>query len=176
MKLLTISGSLRAASSNARAIEAIALLAPAGWTVRAALPIDQLPHFNPDVEKAGLPESAGRWRGEIAWADAIVISSPEYAHGVPGALKNALDWLVGGIEITDKPIALVNATPPAEYAHASLRETLTVMGGRIINDACIELPLRGRTVDVHTIVADSALRTRILSVFDALQVQPVTKS
>lgn len=175
MKLLTVSGSLRAASSNSRAIEAIALLAPAGWTVRAALPIDQLPHFNPDVEKAGLPETAKRWRGEIAWADAIVISSPEYAHGVPGALKNALDWLVGGIEITDKPIALVNATPPAEYAHASLRETLTVMGGRIVNDASIELPLRGRTVDAQAIIADPSLRSRILEVFEALKAQIVVR-
>ena len=168
MHILTISGSLRAASSNARALEAVTLLAPSGWVVRPSIPLDQLPFFNPDVEQAGLPDAARDWRAAIAWADALVISSPEYAHGVPGVLKNALDWLVGGIEITDKPVALFNATPPAEFAHASLRETLRVMGAKVIDDASIALPLRGRSVDATAIAGDPQLAAAILGAFEAL--------
>lgn len=169
MKILTISGSLRAASSNARALDAAILLAPSGWVVRRSRPLDQLPFFNPDVEQAGLPDAAADWRAAIASADALIISSPEYAHGVPGVLKNALDWLVGGIEITDKPVALFNATPPAEFAHASLRETLRVMGARVIDRASIELPLRGRSIDADAIAADRPLAGAIRGAFEALQ-------
>ena len=169
MKILTVSGSLRAASSNARALQAVVLLAPQEWTIRPCRPLDQLPFFNPDVEQAGLPDAARDWRADIAWADAVIISSPEYAHGVPGVLKNALDWLVGGIEITDKPIALFNATPPAEFAHASLRETLRVMGGKVIDDASIALALRGRSIDARGIADDAQLSSAILSALDALR-------
>lgn len=169
MKILTISGSLRAASSNARALEAVALLSPKDWTARACRPLDQLPFFNPDIEQAGLPDAAADWRAAVAWADALIISSPEYAHGVPGVLKNALDWLVGGIEITDKPIALFNATPPAEFAHAQLRETLRVMGGKVIDDASIALALRGRSIDARAIADDPQFSSAILNAFDALR-------
>jgi chromate reductase, NAD(P)H dehydrogenase (quinone) len=157
MNILLVSGSLRAASSNARALDALKLIAPPEWIVRTRAPLDQLPFFNPDVEKSGLPDAARQWRDEIAWADAVIISSPEYAHGVPGVLKNALDWLVGGIEISGKPVALLNATPPADYAQASLRETLTVMGARIIDEASIDLPLRGRATDARAIAGDPQL-------------------
>lgn len=157
MHILLVSGSLRAASSNARALEAVGLIAPPEWTVRLSTPLDGLPFFNPDVEKAGLPEAARQWRDEIAWADAVIISTPEYAHGVPGVLKNALDWLVGGIEISGKPVALLNATPPAEYAQSSLRETLRVMGAIVIDDASVELPLRGRRTDARAIADDPEL-------------------
>lgn len=169
MKILTITGSVRAASSNARALEAVSLLAPAGWVIRPARPLDGLPFFNPDVEQAGLPADAADWRAAIAWADALIISSPEYAHGVPGVLKNALDWLVGGIEICDKPVALFNATPPAEFAHASLRETLRVMGAKVIDDASIVLPLRGRAIDARTIADDSQMSAAILRALEALE-------
>ncbi len=169
MHVLTISGSLRAASSNARALEALALLAPADWVVRAAVPLDQLPFFNPDVESVGLPDAARAWREAIAWSDALVLSSPEYAHGVPGVLKNALDWLVGGVEISGKPVALINATPPAEFAHAQLRETLRVMGARVVDAASVNLPLRGRTIDAGGIVADAALSATLATVIHALK-------
>lgn len=157
MNLLAVSGSLRAASSNARALDALMLIAPPEWIVRMRAPLDGLPFFNPDVEKSGLPEAARQWRDEVAWADAVIISSPEYAHGVPGVLKNALDWLVGGIEISGKPVALLNATPPAEYAQASLRETLRVMGAVVIDEASVDLPLRGRSTDARGIAADPDL-------------------
>ena len=170
MNVLTISGSLRVASSNARALEAVRLLAPRDWTVRPARRLDALPFFNPDVEQGQMPDAASGWRAEIAWSDALIISSPEYAHGVPGVLKNALDWLVGGVEICNKPVALFNATPPAEFAHASLRETLRVMGANVIDAASIALPLRGRPIDAHAIAGDPQLSAAIHEACRALMV------
>lgn len=168
VNLLLVSGSLRAASSNGRALDALMRIAPADWTVRLRAPLDGLPFFNPDVEMTGLPHAARQWRDEIAWADAVIVSSPEYAHGVPGVLKNALDWLVGGIEISGKPVALVNATPPAEYAQASLRETLRVMGARVIDAASVDLPLRGRQTDAQAIAANPQLSGALRVVCDEL--------
>src|SRR6185369_12249325 len=85
----------------------------------------------------------------------LLFSTPEYAHGIPGALKNALDWLVGGSEFIYKRVALLNPSPTSTYAQASLRETITVMSGKIIEEGCITLPLRGKTLQPEAI-ADHA--------------------
>src|SRR5262245_65851238 len=84
------------------------------------------------------------FRTTLEQSDAIFLSRPEYAHGVPGVLKNALDWIVGSGELMSKPIALVNATTRATHAWASLLETLTVMSARVIDDASVTIPLDGR--------------------------------
>jgi chromate reductase, NAD(P)H dehydrogenase (quinone) len=157
MNLLALSGSLRAGSANVRLLEAVKLLAPSGVFVAIRGPLDDLPHFNPDVEEAGLPPVPEALRAAVGACDALLISSPEYAHGVPGVLKNALDWLVGGIEMTEKPVALLNATPPGEYAQASLMETLRIMGGRFVEAACIEVNLRGSAAGAKEIAADQSV-------------------
>ena len=70
-------------------------------------------------------------------ADAILISSPEYAHGVPGSFKNLLDWLVSTGELVGKPVALLNAAPVGgEYAQNAILETLRTMNWRVVGDAC----------------------------------------
>lgn len=149
-------------------LDVVGRLAPRGWEVRACAPLDALPFFNPDVEEAGPPDVARAWRAEVGWSDALVLSSPEYAHGVPGVLKNALDWLVGGVEIAGKPIAIFNATPPGTWAAASLRETLRVMGGRVVEAACVELPLRGSRRTAAELAAESEVSSRIRSALTAL--------
>ena len=99
--LLGLSGSLRARSSNTEALRAAAMLAPEWATVTLFSGLAGLPHFNPDldVEGAVLPVPVREFRAQVDAADALLICSPEYAHGVPGSLKNALDWLVSGAEI-----------------------------------------------------------------------------
>jgi chromate reductase, NAD(P)H dehydrogenase (quinone) len=165
IRLLTISGSLRAASSNTALLRAAAQLAPDGIQVERYEDLANLPHFNPDLE-ANWPESVLDLKARIAACDGLLISSPEYAHGVPGALKNALDWLVSGSEFMDKPIAFWNASPLAKYATASLIETVTVMTGKIIPDACVTLPL-GPRLDEAGILAQAeiseALRAALLA-------------
>ena len=118
MHFLAISGSLRAVSSNKALLRAAALVAPPELTVTLHDGLAELPQFNPDHELDPIP-SVLHLRAELQAADAVLISSPEYAHGVPGALKNALDWVVGTGELVEKPVALLNASPRATIAFAS---------------------------------------------------------
>jgi len=156
LRLLALSGSLRRVSVNTALLRAAAHLAPAGVEVVLYEGLGNLPHFNPDLE-ADEPPAVTDFRVQVRDADGLLISSPEYAHGVPGFLKNALDWLVGGDEFIDKPVALLNATPPATWAQASLTETVTVMSGRLVQEASIAVPLRGKKIDEAGIVADPEL-------------------
>ena len=168
MKILAISGSLRAASSNSTLLRSLPRVAPPGCEFTFRGPLDALPYFNPDLEEADLPAPVARWRGEIRDHAALVICSPEYAHGVPGVLKNALDWLVGGTEITGKPIAVIQTSLPSTVAHASLVETLTVMGGRVVPGASVGVVLRGRKLDEGGIAADPALSALLASAMASL--------
>jgi len=104
--ILAISGSLRAGSLNSEVLRACALLAPPPVQVTLFDGLGALPHFNPDLDVEGvvLPAHVKDLRRRIGGADALLISSPEYAHGVPGSLKNALDWLVSAGEMLYKPI------------------------------------------------------------------------
>jgi len=146
IKILAISGSLRSKSSNTTLLLAAAMLAPAGAFFAQYAGLGDLPHFNPDLE--GMEGDAVlEFRRELQESDAVLICSPEYAHGVPGALKNALDWIVGSGELVDKPVALVNASPRSTYAHASLMETITVMSACLVEEACVTLPLWDKSMD-----------------------------
>lgn len=98
IRLLALSGSLRARSSNGALLEAAALLAPAGMRIEPFAGIGALPHFNPDLEAGALPDAVRALRERVGAADGLLISCPEYARGIPGSFKNALDWLVGGPE------------------------------------------------------------------------------
>ncbi|PKD40591.1 hypothetical protein CWO84_08935 [Methylomonas sp. Kb3] len=140
MKILALSGSLRAASINSAVLRVVKQLAPASIEVRLFSGLGELPLYNPDLESA-LPTVAKQLRNEVASADALLIASPEYAHGVTGTIKNALDWLVAFEGFVDKPVAVLNATPRAHHADAALRETLVTMSATLIEAASITLPL-----------------------------------
>jgi len=166
-RVLAVSGSLRAMSSNTRVLQALRLLAPPGLEVILQPPLDGLPFFNPDVEAVALPPAVQAWRAAIGEAGAVIISSPEYAHGVSGVLKNSLDWLVGGVELADKPIAILNTRPEASLAHAALVETLRIMGGRVVDQTPV--PLTGRGLDAAGIAMDPGLAALLGGVLASLQ-------
>ena len=168
LTFVTICGSLRARSSNAALLEAVSLLAPAGVEVQRYDGLASLRLFNPDDDVEPAPAAVRSLRACLASADALVISSPEYAHGVPGALKNALDWLVSGVEIFQKPIALLNPSPGSRFAHPQLMETLRVMSATVVNDACLTLPIAGRRLDARGIATDTELSSAIRAALDAL--------
>lgn len=135
MKIIAISGSLRAQSSNAALLRAAARVAPDGVQIEIYEGLGNLPHFNPDLDAEGSepPAAVRALRELLIGADAIVISSPEYAHGVPGSFKNMLDWLVSVGELVDKPVALWNAAPAGgEYAQNAILETLRTMNWRVV--------------------------------------------
>ncbi len=146
MEILALSGSLRAASENTRVLRAAARLAPAGVRVTVYSGLGELPLFNPDTEFP-YPPPVAALRAAINAADAVVIASPEYAHGVSAVIKNALDWMVGNESFVNKPVALVNVAPRASHAWLALRETVTMMSARVIDAACITLaqPVTGMT-------------------------------
>jgi chromate reductase len=155
-RILAISGSLRRESSNTALLKAAAALAPPGTEIQLYDGLGDLPHFNPDIE-ANEPNAVTDLRARIRAADGLLICSPEYAHGVPGVLKNALDWLVGGNEFPGKPVALLNAAPRATHAQAMLAETITTMAGRVVAEASISVPLLGRHLDTSGIIADAEI-------------------
>ena len=127
-----------------------------------------LPHFNPDIDFEGAipPEPVRDLRARIAAADALIISSPEYAHGVPGSLKNALDWLVASVELPHKPVALLNASPWATHAQASLVETLTVMTTRIVHEACATIPVTRSDLAADGTIASTEIRVALRAALD----------
>jgi NAD(P)H-dependent FMN reductase len=157
MQILTISGSLRAASSNTSVLEALALVAPPGLTITRYDGLGELPHFNPDIEMEAPPEAVARLRRQVAKADGLILSSPEYAHGIAGSFKNGLDWLVGSLDFPGKPVAAINAAPRASHAEAQLAEILKTMSARLIGDCCITLPVQGSRLDAKGIAAMPAL-------------------
>ena len=160
-RILAISGSLRRSSSNTALLGAAVRLAPRGVKMTLYDGLAELPHFNPDLEGSE-PSAVLDFRAQIAASDGVLISSPEYAHGVPGALKNALDWIVGSGELVDKPVALLNASPRATHAQASLLETITVMSADVIEQALITVPLLGKNLDEFRIAADPELSRLLL--------------
>ena len=110
-----------------------------------------------DLDGDRLPPEVAEFRAVIGTADGLLISSPEYARGVAGVMKNALDWLVASFEFPNKPVALINTSPRATHALAALTVTLETMSARLVQDASITLPLLGTTNDAASIAANAEL-------------------
>ena len=157
LQILAISGSLRKVSSNTAVLEATKILAPAEVKIQLYSGLANLPHFNPDLDREPLPNTVISLRQQIQASDGILISSPEYAHGVPGSLKNALDWLVSSIEFPGKPVALINTNPRATIALTSLTEILQTMSAKIIVPANTTLAIVGKNLSTKELVADLEL-------------------
>jgi chromate reductase, NAD(P)H dehydrogenase (quinone) len=167
IRILAISGSLREVSSNTALLRAAIALAPDNVEMHLYGGLNDLPHFNPELEPME-PPSVKDLQAQIKWADGLMICSPEYAHGVPGVLKNALDWLVSSEDFAGKPIALLNASPRAVHAQASLVEILTTMAGRVIPEASVTVALMGRKLDAAGIAADAELSQAVGAAIAAL--------
>lgn len=146
LNVLALSGSLRKASLNTAMLTMAAACAPPGVRVKLCSCLGELPLFNPDLE-SNEPPAVAHLRNQIAGADALLIASPEYAHGVSAVMKNALDWMVGSSVFVDKPVVLWNASPRASIALAALHETLTVMSARLITAASLELLIKAADSD-----------------------------
>jgi NAD(P)H-dependent FMN reductase len=164
MKIIALCGSLRAQSSNRVLLQAAARLAPEGMEVAIYEGLASLPQFNPDDDEEGAtpPLAVAALRAQLAAADGILISTPEYAHGVPGSLKNALDWLVSDGALVDKPVALLNASPVGgQYAQASLVQTLTTMNWRVVGTWNAPKKIRDENVDDEVVAVIRAALTAL---------------
>lgn len=135
MRIVAISGSLRTSSSTSALLHLAATVAPEHVEVTFYDGIGDLPHFTPDLDTDEPPPAVQTLRATLREADALVICTPEYAHGMPGSLKNMLDWLVSWPELVGKRIAALSASPSSDggsYAHAWLVQTLQVMSTEVV--------------------------------------------
>ena len=177
LKILAISGSLSRSSSNTALLRAASRIGRKQSAIEVYERMSGLPLFNVDLDIDPAPESVVDFRARLGSSDGILISSPEYAHGISGVLKNALDWTVSSGEFYEKPVAVFNASPRATLAQASLTEILKTMGSRIVEEACITVPLLGKHLDPDGIVADAAiansLRTAVRVLTQAISAMKV---
>jgi len=172
MQILAISGSLRSKSYNTTILRAVQSMAPAHVRVMIFEHLSEMPLFNPDLGDGQSFAAVRELRRQIAGSDAVLVASPEYVHGVPGVLKNALDWVVGTGELDGKPVGMINATPAlggAEWIQNSLIEILNVMSGNhVISGAVLKVDAVRKKINEAGLITDLATRLAIENCLNAL--------
>jgi NAD(P)H-dependent FMN reductase len=166
MRILAVSGSLQVGSSNAALLRVASDRAAPGVDVVVFERLADVPPFSPDAEPSS--SVVEEWRALVASADGLLIATPEYAHGLPGVLKNALDWLVGSGDLYGKRVAILSAAPSAQravHARADLERTLRAQGAEVVSSETIAVPTaaRGHEGDDPDVVAgiDRALKALV---------------
>jgi NAD(P)H-dependent FMN reductase len=153
INILAISGSLRASSSNTSILQAAIKLAPDNVEITLYEGLGELPHFNPDIDNDNhLPDVVQTLRRELNEADGVMICTPEYAHNIPGSLKNLLDWNVSTCLLSNKPVAVI-AT--GEYAQQSLLETLWLIEAKTWESTTLLIPYSQSRIDAEGNIKDA---------------------
>ncbi|WP_029280036.1 NADPH-dependent FMN reductase [Pedobacter borealis] len=156
-KILAISGSTKAISTNALYITATSRLLGRAFEVINFSSIAVIPHFNPDLDQENPPQIIEELRSTIKKADGIIISTPEYAMGLPGSLKNLLDWTVSSASFSGKPVLALVASTQGEKAYQSIIDILTVIEARVspqlISFAKAKINNEGAITDEETLIA-----------------------
>jgi len=171
MEILLISGSLRPGSTNTALLRTAQVVAPAGISAVLYDGLATLPHFNPDDDRQPLHPCVVDLRTRIGAADALLLSTPEYAGGLPGSFKNLLDWTVGGGETYGKPLAWVNASASptgATAAYGSLRIVMSRTGADIVEAACAHLPVPRAAVGPDGLIVDPPIVEGIAALLSEL--------
>jgi NAD(P)H-dependent FMN reductase len=174
MNILALSGSLKLASTNTKLVHEAARLAPSEVSFTLYEGLASLPHYSPDLDTDDPPADVQTWRTAVRTADAVLISTPEYAYGMPGSLKNALDWTVSSGEFLNKPVAVLSASPShsgGASAHQSLRLTLTALAASVADSTSLTVPMIGKKLDAAGHIHDLSLQQALRAVIDALVAQ-----
>ncbi len=153
--MLLVSGSLRQRSTSTAVLRTACLVAPSGVDATLYDGLGRLPHFNPDDDVDPLHPAVAGLRAEVRRADALLLSTPEYAGALPGSFKNLLDWTVGDDQkgsIYEKPVAWINVSPRG--AHDSLRTVLGYTKATVVEAACAAIPVPGAMVDEEGLISD----------------------
>jgi chromate reductase len=173
MRVLAISGSLRAASHNTALLRVAAELAPAGMELELYDELELIPPYNEDHDGEASPPPVTSLRERIAAADAVLFSTPEYNGSVPGLLKNAVDWAsrpFGRSALWGKPVAAVGASTGeygALWAQADLRKTLGIAGARVL-EAELAVGKAGDRFTAEGELNDPEVRERLLEILEQL--------
>jgi chromate reductase, NAD(P)H dehydrogenase (quinone) len=163
--ILAVSGSLRATSANTQLIKDIQRWAPATIEFHIYPDLASIPAFDDSAEEG---EAVKEWRRQLTEADGIFICSPEYAFGIPGALKNAIDWTVGSGELVNKPLALVTAASSGDKAHAAWLNIFTALSANIPEGGALLIPFIRTKLNEKGEIADAATKTALQAVLQAL--------
>jgi chromate reductase len=169
MVILGISGSLQARSSNTALVRTASEVAPEGVEIEVHPSLGALPHYNADLDVEDAPAAVTDWRARLGACRGLLIASPEYAHGAPGVLKNALDWIVSSGELMGKPVALISSSPNATggmRAQISLIPTILVMDARIVATQTFQVSRKG--LDERGRITDDRTLARLAQVVRAL--------
>ncbi|BAU54486.1 NADPH-dependent FMN reductase [Mucilaginibacter gotjawali] len=166
--IIAISGSLRAGSSNHGILRFLGKLAPANVNYAIYDGLSQLPHFDPGLDHDDPPETVTALRKLLTEADGVVICTPEYAFGVPGSLKNALDWMVSSGSLVGKPLALITASTGGKNAHASLLLTLGALSANVLEDATLLISFIRSKMDGDGNITDVETANKLKTAFTAL--------
>ncbi|HKH60629.1 MAG TPA: NAD(P)H-dependent oxidoreductase [Flavitalea sp.] len=165
--ILAISGSTRQCSTNLDLINSIIQLYSNKLNIRIFKGLTDIPHFNPDLDSDNPPIDVSTFRKQLREADGILICTPEYAMGVPGTLKNAIDWTVSSMELSHKPVALIVASTAGQKAHQSLMETLRILEADIPDLCSLWISHAKAKVKGDTIIDTLAL-AQVRKVMDSL--------
>lgn len=157
-KILAICGSTRQHSTNLQLLHAIANLYIDEIDIKIYKDIALIPHFNPDIDNENVPEEITPFRTQLREADGILICTPEYAMGVPGTLKNALDWTVSSMEFSGKSTALITASSVGQKGHTALLETLKVIEADIPESSQLVISFVKTKVKGDTITDEATLQ------------------
>ena len=155
--ILAICGSLRAKSANLSIIENVAALSADSLNISLYQGLAAVPAFNPDLDTDDSvpPAEVADLRRRINEADGVLICTPEYIFAVPGALKNAIDWIVSSAAFVNKPTALITASGLGEKAHETLLLTLQTLEAKIGEKAALHVPYVRTKVNAEGVVSDA---------------------
>jgi chromate reductase, NAD(P)H dehydrogenase (quinone) len=167
--ILAISGSTRKNSTNYYLIKAIEALTKDIFEITIFESIAGLPHFNPDCSTEKIPKEIIAFRKLILNADAVIICTPEYAHGVPGTLKNAIDWTVSTNEFYQKPTALITASTDGKYAHGALLEILNAIEAKNVNNHQLIIQFAKTKVNADNTITDEGTLNDVLKLIKSVQ-------
>lgn len=171
MEILAISGSIRNGSYNTALLKAVLNLSPNNINITIFDGIQDIPIFNPDINDIEVPESVNSLMSKIRKSDGVIISTPEYAHGIPGALKNALDWLVSTDAMVLKPVVVTSVSTSAlggVRSHSSLLLILSAMNSNVVVDGSLNVPFAHNKFDIQLNLTDSITEKALLNSLSAL--------
>ncbi len=174
LRILGISGSLRADSHNSALLRAAAKFAPAGVTIELYEGLRDIPPYDQDFDTEHPPAAVADLRRRISEADGVLIATPEYNYGVPGALKNAIDWAsrpAATSSLKDKPVAIMGAAPTnfgGVRAQLSLRQTFLWIDARVVGKPEVIVFRSHERFDEDGNLVDEGTRELLLGLIEAL--------
>ncbi|GAE28694.1 NADPH-dependent FMN reductase [Halalkalibacter hemicellulosilyticus] len=132
--IVALSGSIRGHSATQRTLNSLQMYIPAKCEYTIYNGLHKLPHFNPDEDGETPPADVQSFRSLLDQADGVIICTPEYIKGVPGVLKNALEWLVSSATLYEKPVAVITSSGGGEHAHQALQMNLSMLQAHVSNE------------------------------------------